>query len=309
MSNDTTQQPVERLSPSSLAAYAYCPRKYDFAKAQRIDTIDDSKRYLQQGLAMHGTIERTCCDSTRDDDGNTIRERMRAHFPEVWEEEVELSEFASDAQHVYYRKLAQAGLEHFFAPNGGPGIEHARQSVAVEKRLTCDCNDVQLKGYADNILRTEDGLHVIDYKRNISSGMLTSGTAERLDKHLNGEEHEPKRVKNAMQVATYLEGVTETDFFEQEMDVRFSFYGLLNHTDFETSPDGYSVSARGYGREMTEIYADHFDTIWSLIRSAFTGIREGQFEPEPQELIFEEGCPDCRYQGMCPDYLAQEVKL
>lgn len=311
MTEDTSDEPrddVERVSPSSLATYAYCPRKYDFGKAQRVETIDDSKRYLQQGLAMHTTIERTCRDTARGDEPAVIQNRMVEHFPDAWDEEVEESEFASTAQHEYYRRLARAGLAELFDPADGAGIEHARRSVAVETQLTCEANGVPLKGYADNVLQTDEGLHVIDYKRNIN-GMLTSGTAERLAEHLNGEAHEPGRVKNAMQVAAYIEGVKETEYFEPGMDVRFSFYGLLNQTDVETGPDGYSVSIRGYPREMTDIYAEHYDTIWNLIEHAYTGIQMEKFAPEPRALIFEEGCEECEYRAMCPDYLGKEVKL
>ena len=306
--DDEQSSEVDRVSPSSLAAYAYCPRNYEFGKAQRVETIDDTKRYLQQGRAMHTTIERTCRDTAPGDEAEIIQERMMEHFPDAWDEEVVDSEFASAAQHTYYRRLARAGLEALFDSEDGAGIEHARQSVAVETRLTCDRNGVPLKGYADNVLQTDDGLHVIDYKRSMNE-MLTSRTAERLEQHLNGEEHEPSRVKNAMQVATYIEGVKETEHFEPGMDVQFSFYGLLNHTDVESGPDGYSASARGYPREMTAIYDDYYETIWDLIESAYNGIREGRFEPEPRALIFEEGCEDCSYRTMCPDYLGEEVRL
>lgn len=297
-----------RVSPSSLTAYVYCPRKYEFEKAQRIQTIDDTKRYLQQGLAMHETIERTCRDTATGDEAAVVHDRMVEHFPTAWAEEVEESAFASAAQLEYYRRMARAGLEAFFDPEGGAGIEHARQSVVVETRLTCERHGVPLEGYTDNVLRTDDGLHVIDYKRNLN-GMLTSGTAERLEQHLNGEEHEPGRVKNAMQVATYTEGIKETEHFEPGMEVRFSFYGLLNHTDVESGPDGYSVSTRGYPREMTAIYEDYYETIWDLIQTAYKGIQTERFEPEPRTLIFEEGCGECEYRAMCPDYLGEEVKL
>ncbi|WP_246989156.1 RecB family exonuclease [Halorientalis marina] len=307
-STSDTDAGREHVSPSSLATYAYCPRQYDFAKAQRIDTVDDTKRYLQQGLAMHTTIEWTCEETSETDTPQEIHDRMHSHFPDAWAEEVDPDEFASDAQHDYYRRLAKAGLASVFDPADGAGIDHARQSVAVEKRLTCEHEGVPLKGYADNIIRTDDGLHVVDYKRN-TRGMLTSGTAERLEQHLAGEEHEPGRVKNAMQTAAYIEGVKDTTFYEPGMDVQFTFYGLLNNRDIESSPDGYSVTASGYGREMTELYDEYYDTIWELIANAYEGIRGEQYEPEPRDLIYEEGCGDCRYQSMCPDYLGWEVEL
>ncbi|UWG47831.1 UvrD/Rep family helicase fused to exonuclease family domain [Halanaeroarchaeum sp. HSR-CO] len=85
-------------------------------------------------------------------------------------------------------------------------------------------------------------------------------------------------------------------------------HGLLNNTSFESTPTGYEVSARGYPRETTEIYDDHYDTIWALIRQAHDGITSEAYEPEPFELINEEACPDCDYREMCADRLSTEVR-
>lgn len=296
------------VSPTRLSEYLYCPRKYDFNYDQSIETPDRSKRYLQQGQALHTTIEWTCKDVDTGTDPTTIHEAALEYFSEAWEHEVEREEFASDAHYEYFQRLARAGISSYFDPEGGPGIEHARRSVAVERELRCDHKGVPLHGYADSIVREDGGLHVIDYKRNLR-GMLTSGTADRLAGHLDGEEHEAKRVKNAMQTAVYLEGVKTTDLYSEGMDVRFSFYGLLHKTDAQTGPAGYSVTASGHDREMTEIYADHYDTIWRLIQGAYEGITTQQYEPEPWTLIREEACGDCAYQAMCPEYLGAEVRI
>jgi len=85
---------------------------------------------------------------------------------------------------------------------------------------------------ADNILRTDEGIHVIDYKRRLRD-VITSNTASVLEDHLDGTDHDPKRVKNVFQAATYIEGIKQSDLYEDGMNIRFSFYGLLNHTSFE----------------------------------------------------------------------------
>jgi putative RecB family exonuclease len=102
--------------------------------------------------------------------------------------------------------------------------------------------------------------------------------------------------------------VKNEPFYEDGMTVRFSFYGLLNSTSFESTPAGYEVSARGYPRETTEIYAEHHDTIWELIRAAHDGITGEAYEPEPFDLITDEACPDCDYREMCADRLSTEVR-
>jgi len=68
------------------------------------------------------------------------------------------------------------------------------------------------------------------------------------------------------------------------------------------------VSARGWPRETTEIYEEHYDTIWALIRDAHDGITSETYEPDLLDLITEEACPDCDYREMCADRLPTEVQ-
>lgn len=298
---------VTYLSPSRLATYATCPRQYEYRYDQEISTIDRTELYLNQGRAYHETIEQVCEATDRSDDPVTIHERALDAFEECWAEHFDPDEYASRAHADYQRAENLAGIEAFFDPEDGDGIEHARQSIATETWVDCARGDVGLRGVADNILRTDDGLHIIDYKRNLR-GVITENTAERLVDHLKGDAHEAKRVKNTFQTAAYLEGVKNTRYYEPGMTVRFSFYGLLNHTSIESTPDGYTISARGYGRETTEIYADHEDTIWQLIETAHRGITDHDFTPEPFDLLQEEACPDCDYREMCADRLGAAVE-
>lgn len=298
---------VTYLSPSRLAAYATCPRQYEYRYDQEIQSIDRTERYLNQGRAYHETIEAVCDATDPDDAADEIYARALDAFDECWTRHFDPDEYASLAHADYQRAENLAGIRAFFDPDSGDGIEHARQSIATETWVECTRGDVGLRGLADNILRTADGLHVVDYKRNLR-GVITENTAERLVDHLEGDAHEAKRVKNTFQTAAYLEGVTNSEFYEPGMSVRFSFYGLLNHTSIESTPDGYKISARGYGRETTEIYADHEDTIWQLIETAHHGITSRDFTPDPFALLREEACPDCDYREMCPDWLGAEVE-
>lgn len=303
MSNGT-----DFVSPTRLGSYLYCPRKYDFEYVQRVETVRRGERYLQQGRALHTTIERTCRSTDADGDASVIHRTARQHFTDAWKAEVDRQAFASDAHHEYFRRLARAGIDAYFDPSGGPGLEHARTSVAVERRLSAHHRGVPIRGFADNILRPSDGseLHIIDYKRTLRD-ILSDRSTDCLESHLD-DDHDPRRVKSAIQAAAYIEGVKETELYEPGMTVRFSFYGLLNRT--ETNPDaaGYSVSARGYDRELTEIYESNYDAIWELITDAYRGIQNEAFEPEPWELIREHGCEDCEYSAMCPERIASEVQ-
>lgn len=297
----------DSLSPSSLATYATCPQLYDYQKKQGINAPDRTELYLNQGTIYHETIEAVCDTTDQDDDPVTIHERAMDIFVEKWGEHSNSDDYESNAHQEYQRLENRAGIDAFFDPDGGDGIDHARRSIATECGVTCERDGYALHGKADNVVRTEEGLHVIDYKRN-TRGMLSSRTAESLADHLTGDAHEPKRVRNAFQTATYIEGVKNEPFYEDGMEVRFSFYGLLNSTSFESTATGYEVSARGYPRETTEIYDEHYDTIWSLIRDAHDGITDEVFEPEPFDIIFEEACPDCDYREMCATRLSTEVR-
>jgi len=295
------------LSPSRLATYATCPRLYDYRYVQDVNTPDRTELYLNQGTIYHETIEDVCDATASDDEPGVISDRAMRIFDGKWDEHSTPDDYESGAHQEYQRVENRAAIESFFDPDGGDGIEHARRSLATECWVECEVDGRELHGKADNVIRTNDGLHIFDYKRN-TRGALSSGTAEYLGEHLDGEAHEPKRVRNAFQTAAYIEGVKNEPFYEDGMEVRFSFYGLLNSTSFESTPDGYEVSARGYPRETTEIYEEHQATIWALIRDAHDGITSAAFEPEPFDLINEEACPDCDYREMCADRLSPEVQ-
>ena len=297
----------ESLSPSALATYATCPRLYDHREVQEVNAPDRTELYLNQGTIYHETIEDTCEGTNRDDPPEVIHDRAMRIFDAKWDEHSSADDYESRAHREYQRAENRAAIESFFDSDDGVGIEHARRSITTECWVECEVNGRGLHGKADNVIRTDEGLHIVDYKRK-THGMLSDGTAEYLGDHLDGEAHEPKRVRNAFQTATYIEGVKNEPFYEDGMEVRFSFYGLLNKTSFESTPSGYDVSARGWPRETTEIYEDHYETIWRLIRAAHDGITIGTHEPEPFNLLNEEACPDCDYREMCADRLSTEVR-
>ncbi len=298
---------VTFLSPSRLATYADCQRKFDYEYVQKVNAPEKTRLYLNQGRAYHGTIEVVCEATSPEDDAQIIYDRAVEAFSEQWREHISPDEYASTAHQEHQRLENIEAIKTFFDPDGGHGIDHARQSVATEKWLDCVENGLGLRGRADNILRTDEGIHVIDYKRKLRD-VITSNTASVLEDHLDGTDHDPKRVKNVFQAATYIEGVKQSDLYEDGMNIRFSFYGLLNHTSFESTPDGYEISVRGYPRDTTDIYEEYHDTIWNLLQRAHEGITSGSHDPDPFPLIHDEACPDCKYREMCTESLAEGVK-
>jgi len=305
MSNDSDA--VVFLSPTRLATYADCQRKFDHDYVKDVSTPDQNRLYLNQGRAYHETVEEVCNATDSDDPADVIHRRAVDIFDEKWNAHLDPDEYESDAHQAYQRAENRAAITSFFDPEDGDGIRHARQSVETEKWVECVHDGLGLHGYADNILRTEDGLHIIDYKRRLS-GIITSYTAQYLEEHLAGERHEPGRVKNAFQTAAYIEGIRQSDLYEDGMDIRFSFYALFYETTAESTPDGFDLSVRGRSRETTGVYEEYYDTIWELIRDCHEGITSGDYKPDPFDLINKEACSDCDYKEMCPDYLAEEVR-
>lgn len=294
-------------SQSRLATYLQCPRKFEYKYVQEVSTTDRSERYLIQGNAFHGTVAHVCETVGRDATAESIHDLAMSTFPDVWSVEVDADEFESCAQQEYYRRQCVAALADYFDPESGAGIDHARQSVAVEERLETTVQGVPVSGYVDNILLTDAGPHILDYKRSRGT-IVSSRTADRLAGHLDGEEYEPGRVKSAIQAALYIESVRDSEFYEPGDEVRFSYYVYLYDDTFEPASDGYAVSARGKQYEMTDIYREHEETIWALVGAAADGIRGETFNPEPWSFIRDESCEDCDYRRMCADYLATEVE-
>lgn len=299
---------VEFVSPTRLATYAACPRQYDYEYVQNVESPDETRLYLNQGLAYHETIEDVCGQTEPGDAATLVYDRAMDAFEDRWEANLDADEYASRAHEEYQYAENRAAIAAFFDPEDGDGVEHARRSVATEQWLEYVDEDrgIGLHGFADNVLRTDDGLHVIDYKRNVR-GVLSGWTADRLADHLEGESHEAKRVKNAFQTATYVEGVKQTPQYEDGMTVQFSFYGLVHDTEVESTADGYRVDASGRARETTQAYAEHRNTVWSLIERAHAGITRRAYDPEPFSFVEDDACPNCAYRATCPEALESEV--
>jgi putative RecB family exonuclease len=299
---------VFRVSPSSLATYATCPRKYEYDREWTVESPDESRRYLDRGLAYHGAIEETCAwvadqrDPPTDDEIQTVAtEAMERR----WDEQTDREEYASDAQYAYDRRVAEAGVSAYFAEDG---LEHARNSVAQERWLTCDRRGVHLHGRVDNIVRTDSGLQIIDYKGSLS-GIVSGRTHDRIEAHEAGEEYFPGILKSVFQAATYIEGAKATEHYEPGMDIEFTFYGVLYNVERNPSQDGIAVEVTGNSRDVGWIYDAHEDAIWSLVENCYTGIVDGEFTPEPWAEIQEEACGDCAFQRMCGEYIGAEVSL
>lgn len=297
------RQPV---SPSSLAVYATCPRQFEYDKRWQVETPEASRRYLDRGLVYHGVIEDTC-EQFRDKEA-TDEELRRFAFERLdqrWATETDRAQYASDAQYRYDRDLTSAALESFFDTDG---LDHVRNSVVTEEWLTCEHNGVRLRGRADNIVRTDDGIRVVDYKGSLN-GIVSGYSAAQISQHRAGEEYAAGILKSVFQAATYIEGAKQLDMYDPGMDVEFSFYALLKDKTRTPHTEGIRVTVSGGEREVTDIYEDNREDIWEIIANCYRGIIGEHYEPERWEEIREHACEDCDYQSMCGDYLSGEVRI
>lgn len=296
-----------RVSPSHLAVYAVCPRQYFFDKIWSVEAPERSRRYLDRGLAYHGAIEETC-NTVKDNEGMSdadIVDTARAAIEDRWEQEIDREEYASQAQYEYDRELTVSAVVNYFESDGA---EHARRSIGTERWLTCDYNGVRLHGRVDNIVRTDDGLEIIDYKGSLNN-IVSGSSADQIEEHRNQEDHCGDILKSVFQAAAYTEGVKETAEYEPGMDIEFTYYGVMHDKDRQPGLDGIRVSANGNDRQVGWIYEAYHDQIWALIDDCYEGICTEDHEAEPWELIQEHACSECDYQQMCPDYLGQEVRV
>ena len=296
-----------RVSPSSLAVYATCPRQYEYDKVWDVETPEESRRYLDRGLVYHGVIEDACEEVAESSElsDEEIRNFARRRTLERWNRQTSRSEYVSDAQYAYDRDVVLAAIASYFADDG---IDHVRNSIGTEENLHCNRNDAYLEGRADNIVRTEDGLHVIDYKGSLN-GIVSWYSADDIPGHRDGEEYAADILKSVFQAAIYIEGAKNLPEYEPGMDVEFTFYSLLYEKTRERHVDGIQVDVRGRGREVGDIYREYEEDIWALIEETYRGITNADYEPVRFEDIREHACEDCEYGAMCGDYLAEEVRF
>lgn len=287
--------------------YTTCPRQYEYDKVWEVETPEQSRRYLDRGLVYHGAIEDTCeaVAETPELSADEIRTIARDRTAERWDEQTARSEYASDAQYAYDRDVVAAAIDSYFATDG---VGHARNSIGTERWLECNRGDVHLRGRADNIVRTDDGLHVIDYKGSLN-GIVSWQSADDIPAHVAGDEYAASILKSVFQAATYIEGAKNLPEYDSEMDVEFTFYSLLYEKTRERHVDGIQVDVRGYGRAVGDIYRQHETDIWALIEDTYSGIVNGEYEPARWDDIQEHACPDCEYRAMCGEYLAEEVRI
>ena len=295
----------EPLSQSRIATYAKCQRLYEFRYDWDVTVPDQTERYFERGNVLHNTIEDTCkqvaAEPTLTDED--IRELALNNIDHYWDNHMDRSEYYSDAEFKEDYMATRARIEAFF--DTGPGYYHVRDSIETEKHVTFERNGQQYHGYIDNIVRTDDGLLLVDYK---TSGIKPPFTREYVRGHWE-DDYRPDRIKPAVQAALYIEGVKTTDLYTPEMNLEFEFYELKKYRgrEINRTPEDVTVIIEGKKRPVTDGYRDQRDDVWELIEQCADQITTAAYSPEPFEAIFEDTCESCEYRNICPEYIDEEV--
>jgi putative RecB family exonuclease len=302
-----------RLSPSRLATYLTCPRQYeyDYEHDLEVDRTLDTERYLNRGSVLDTTLQTVADEVTPATDPGTIQQLAQEAFIKHWAETTHPRDYPSSGAYEYDRRVSAAAIDDYLDPGtDGAGVQHLQHSVGTEVHLEWDDEEFgRLHGYADNVVETDDGLLLIDYKA--SSGSLPNKNGNDLTSQLNGEKHYPRRLKKWLQIALYWQGLTHHELYSRGDTIEFLFYGLIDKRERTVTADGYTVAVSGKPWEMTDLYRAQADDFEKLVQTAITGLRDGAYDPrgEQWELIQENACDDCSYQTACGDYLAEEVRF
>lgn len=292
-----------------------CPRQFEFHYVHDLDGEDqtDKQRYFDRGSALDTALQQTADSVSTETAVETVRQLARENFAEVWSATTAQENYPSPASYEYDRRLCASAIEDYLDPQtDGEGIVHLQRSVGTEVHIEWTDEELgPMHGYADNIVRTPDGLLIIDYKASYSSGSFPNKSGSDLESQLNGSGLYTRRLKKWLQIAMYCDGLKEHDLYTPSDEIQFMFYGLIGSKSRTPTADGYTVSVSGKEWDMTGLYDEYQDELWAYISDSIAGIHDEAFDPTggTWELIQEEACGDCDYQPSCGDYLAEEVRF
>jgi putative RecB family exonuclease len=292
-----------------------CPRQFEFDYVHDLEGEDntDMQRYFDRGRVLDTALQRTADAVSEETATETVQQLTQENFADEWATRTDASNYPSPASYEHDCRVCEAAIEEYVDPlSDGDGVMHLKRSVGTEVHLEWTDDELgALHGYADNIVRTADGFLIIDYKATYSGSRFPNKSGSDLESQLDGTGHYPSRLKKWLQIAMYCRGLTEHDLYTPGAEIRFMFYGLIGRKTRTPTDDGYTVSVSGKAWDMTDLYREYDDALWTSISDSVAKLRAGSFDPtgDPWELIQENACGDCDYQPACGDALAEEVRF
>ncbi len=147
------------LSHSSMATYESCPKKFEYAKIDKIP--DPPGRAMLIGTFVHAILEDLM---TNDSPGRTI-DQVRTIARNRWDSWfIKNKDYIGlgldNSQAVAFRKEAWDSIEGYFAIEDPKTV----QVLAVEKRVEVRFGEVSVLGFIDRLEARDDNTIVSDYK-------------------------------------------------------------------------------------------------------------------------------------------------
>jgi putative RecB family exonuclease len=291
------------FSQSELATYLKCQQKHRYEYKRGVDPEQDTTA-LEFGRALHETIDKTCKEARTASElsDEEIQDLATEIFPREWESEVSRDSYQTDSHYQDDKRKAKTAIDQFFGQ--GPGVDHTRRSVATEEYVEFERNGVRYGGHIDNILKTDDGLELVDYKKSDISPPVTS-QGNYIEEHHN-DGYRPQRVKHAIQAELYIEGVKESEYYMAGDVVEFTFQAVADDLSIVRKGSTVRADPDFKSRSVAEDIQANREILWELIEDIVAGIRNSRHEPVPFREIRDEHCDTCPYQSMCSIYLTNE---
>ena len=158
------------LSYSKLQLYRRCPRQYEFACIKKIPRPISAGESF--GSSVHNTLkkwgEREGIEKPQTDQLQIFEEQEPEKqyalsvesLQELWHQSFIVEGYESRVEADAARQKGEKLMQHFFAW----WESEQRTVLAVEKGFSITIEGTKLTGRFDRIERTEDGVHVIDFK-------------------------------------------------------------------------------------------------------------------------------------------------
>lgn len=291
----------QTFSQSKLSTYLKCQRKYQYGYERDLEPDQDTT-FFEVGNALHETIRETC-NEVRNDDSYTdaeIQAKAEDAFETQWRNEVHRDSFRTTSHYEDKRQYARKAIIHFF--DQGPGVNHARRSLVTERRVTFERNGITYTGRIDNVLEAPDGLELVDYKKSSVSSPVKQKNYIQLQ---HDGEYRPNRIKPAIQALLYMDGIKQTEHYDEDDTIEFTFQSLAN-ADIDRKGRNNEYEFDIDPERVGDDIRDNRTTIWTIIEQTVEHIKNKSFEPIPFEEIEDEWCDRCPFQSMCSSYLMKE---
>ncbi len=168
----TTETPI-RLSPSSIAKYKQCPRKWEFQYVKKIP--EPSGRAAVVGGFVHSVLEELMKLSQTERTTEMAKKLARKIFDEnVSKDKQYLALELGEAEALEFRWAGWRSVEELWKLERPEKVD----VNATELKMSVKIDGISFLGFIDRVDNTEDGISILDYK----SGKLPTNESSKSEK-------------------------------------------------------------------------------------------------------------------------------